>query len=167
MSRLERTRVTALNAAALVVSTLVLTACFGGEAPGCGKIQVTDAWVRQAPPGAAVQAGYFTLTNNGDNTVVVHAVQSPDFARTEMHETVSAGDGQTRMQPLQKFSVRSRSTEKFTAGGRHLMLFQPRLNYEVGDKVLLRFVCGEQRAQSPFNAEVRSSAPVSKEAAAG
>ena len=51
---------------------LTLALLFGaGFARAEGKLGVFDAWIRQAPPGATMMAGYATLKNTGDMPVTV------------------------------------------------------------------------------------------------
>src|SRR5690349_20517172 len=44
-----------------------------------GKLGVFDAWIRAAPPGATMMAGYATLKNGGDAPLTVLTVQSDAF----------------------------------------------------------------------------------------
>ena len=41
-----------------------------------GKLGVMDAWIRAAPPGTEMMAGYATLTNTGDERISILTVQS-------------------------------------------------------------------------------------------
>lgn len=144
--------------AVLSVCLLGLAACGYPKASGCQGLAVSDAWVREAPPSAAVQAAYFVLKNSGAKEVLVSAISSPDFERAEMHETVSA-DGSTRMQPVANVVLAPGAEVEFAPGGKHLMLFGPHQQYVQGDRVQLQFVCGAQREQLPINAAVRRAEP--------
>ena len=59
-----------------------------GSAQAAGKLGVSDAWIRLAPPGASMVAGYATLTNSGDAPVIVLTVQSDAFRMASLHETI-------------------------------------------------------------------------------
>jgi copper(I)-binding protein len=48
-------------------------------------LEVSGAWIRSAPPGAAVMGGFATLANVGDAAVTVQAVQSEAFGKVEVH----------------------------------------------------------------------------------
>jgi copper(I)-binding protein len=50
-----------------------------GSAHAAGKLGVVDAWIRLAPPGASMLAGYATLSNTGDAPITVLTVQSDAF----------------------------------------------------------------------------------------
>ncbi len=152
-------KATTLLMIATQIAVAGLAGCTYEDAEDCGGLEVSNVWIREAPPAAGVQAGYFEAFNSAGKGIVVHAVQSPDFARVEMHETVSK-DGRTSMQALDSLHIPPRSGAEFKAGGKHLMLFQPRLRYEDGDRVQLEFTCGVDRARTVVKAEVRSAKPV-------
>ena len=61
-------------------------------AHAAGRIGVFDAWIREAPPGATMLAGYATLKNTGDAPLTILTVQSDAFRMTSLHETVVDGD---------------------------------------------------------------------------
>jgi periplasmic copper chaperone A len=133
--------------AALMV--LVGTASFG-DPP---DIQVKDAWIRWLPanlPGA----GYMTLTNTGSAERVLIGAASPDYEEVGMHESHS-NDAMNGMTPVGSVVLKPHSTVRFTEGGYHLMLMQPKRALHPGDRVsvTLRFEIG-QPVTVPF--EVRA-----------
>ena len=52
-------------------------------------IQVSDAWIRETPPNAAVAGGYLTLRSDADDRLL--AVDTPASASVEIHEMSHAG----------------------------------------------------------------------------
>ncbi len=110
-----------------------------GNAHAEGKLGVTDAWIRPAPPGATMLAGYATLSNTGDAPLTVLAVQSPGFRMASLHETVVDGDV-SRMRELHRLVIEPGSTVALRPGGKHLMLMHPRKQIRVGEKVELTFL---------------------------
>ena len=50
------------------------------------------AWIREAPPGAAVLAGYVEIRNDGKADVTLTSAQSEAFGEVEFHE-MSMTDG--------------------------------------------------------------------------
>lgn len=149
--------------AVLPFCLLGVTACTYSSASGCQGLEVNGAWVRKAPASASVQAAYFVLKNIGGREITVRGVSSPDFDRAQMHETVSAS-GSSTMQPLKEFTIPPRGSVVFAPGGKHLMLFNPHLNFAGGDRVQLQFICGESKAHLPVSAEIRTAPPVSERA---
>lgn len=105
-----------MNRASLLVLCL-LTACSRGQ-----PLEVTQAWIREAPPGATVHAGYLVLHNRGDEDLVLLGATSPAFGRIELHE-MSMQDQQMRMRRLNKIPVPAGGTVRLEPGGSHLMLF--------------------------------------------
>ena len=60
-------------------------------------IEVSDAWIREAPPGSTVLAGYLTIHNHGSMPVTISGVSGEDFSSIEIHRIVTE-DGMSRMQ---------------------------------------------------------------------
>jgi len=106
-------------------------------------IVVRDAWVREAPPGVAVLAAYFTLENPGANEDKLVAVLSPDFDKIEIHATEIRA-GVARMIAIDNLKVPARNKVRLAPGGLHLMLHRPRRALAAGAdvKLELRFGSG-------------------------
>ncbi len=115
-----------------------------GFAHAEGRLVVTDAWIREAPPGATMLAGYARLRNDGDAPVSVLTVQSDAFRMTSVHETVVA-DGVSKMRELHRLDLAPGAEVDLEPGGRHLMLMQPRSEVHAGDKVDVRFLLADGR----------------------
>jgi len=97
---------------------------------------VADAWIRAAPPGAPMHAGYLTVTNPSAQPLQVVGVSSPDFERIELHVTVIT-DGVARMLEEDIVVVPAGSSVVFEPGARHLMLFGARRPLTLDDTVPL------------------------------
>ena len=106
-------------------------------------IVVRDAWVREAPPGAAVLAAYFTLENTGTKEDNLVAVRCPDFDKIEIHATEIRA-GVARMIALDALPIPPQAVVKLAPGGYHLMLHHPRRALAAGMsvKLELRFDSG-------------------------
>ncbi len=87
-------------------------------------ISVEDAWVRAAPPAAQVLSGYFTVRNGARDAVTLTRVESPNFARVEMHRSEIV-DGVARMEAVESVEIPARGNLEFAPGGLHLMLMEP------------------------------------------
>lgn len=98
-------------------------------------IALSDAWVREAPPGAP-NAAYFTLHNDDDAAHTLTGAESPQFARAELHVTRVEG-GRVRMQQVQAVEVPAHGSVAFSPGNYHLMLMQPRAPLKAGDRIAL------------------------------
>lgn len=107
-------------------------------------IEVSKAWIRAAPGGAKVLAGYFTITNSGpgnsktgtDSPGVITLVSftSTHFKKIMMHRSVIR-DGVATMLHVDKFPVAAGQTSEFAPGGYHLMLMNPVTNITVGASI--------------------------------
>lgn len=106
-------------------------------------IVVRDAWVREAPPGAAVLAAYLTLENPESKADKLVAVRGADFGKIEIHATEIRA-GVARMIALDALPIPPHAAVKLAPGGHHLMLHRPRraLTAGMSIKLELRFDSG-------------------------
>ena len=104
------------------------------HAAAAGHLVVEHAWIRAAPPGAMMLAGYATLRNDGDAPVTVTGADSADFGNVSLHQTIEE-DGVERMRALGNIGIASGARVPFAPGGRHFMLMKPKRELGVGDKV--------------------------------
>lgn len=121
------------------------------DVQAAGKLGVTDAWIRAAPPGANSVAGYATLKNTGDEPITVLTVQSDAFRMTSLHETV-VDKGVSKMRELHRLKIAPGETVQLQPGGKHLMLMQPRHEIQIGDKVEMMFMLADgTRVETQFD----------------
>lgn len=126
--------------AAFVASMALLAVAPAARA--AGKLSVYDAWIRKAPPGASMMAGYATLKNEGDAPIKVLTVQSDAFRQSSVHETV-VERGVSRMRELPRIDLAAGATIEMKPGGAHLMLSEPRHPIVVGEKVQVVFLLAD------------------------
>jgi len=110
-----------------------------GLVPAAGKaegVSVRDAWIRQAPPGATVMAGYLELRNSTSRPQVLEAASSTGFASVMMHRTV-VRDGMAGMEHLSRTELAPNASLIFAPGGSHLMLMNPKQALRAGDTVVV------------------------------
>ena len=101
-----------------------------------GRLVVDDAWIRAAPPGARMLAGYAKLTNAGDAPIVVTGATSAAFGDVSMHAS-AVDDGVAKMRPLPALTIAPGATATFEPGGRNLMLMQPAAAMPAGAKATI------------------------------
>ncbi len=118
---------------ALIIVILLTATSLAGADSG---LQVSEPWIREAPPTSRVLAGYLTLVNTGDNTMTVTAISSPDFKNAEIHRTVIEA-GVARMLPVKQLEVPAGGQLMLEPGGHHLMLFDPLRTLTAGETVTL------------------------------
>ncbi len=115
---------------------LIVAACSSEPGP---PLSISDVIVKRPMPGMHMSAGYFTLTNNSQEAIVITGVRSPQFGSVEMHESV-VEDGVARMVELDDLALPPGATVEFIPGGKHLMLMRPA---EDLDQVTLEFFAGD------------------------
>ena len=113
---------------------LFLTASEANEV----DIQVSEAWIPEAPPMVPTMAGYFKLDNLSDTPIVLVSISSPSFKRVELHRTEII-EGMARMKPQDRVAVPANGTLLFKPGSYHLMLKEPVETLFEGDTVRLQF----------------------------
>ena len=101
------------------------------------RIRIDDVWVRAAPPGAMMLAGYMTLHNDGDQSVRLLSVDSDAFGMVAAHRT-RIENGVSRMRPAGEVAIAAHQSLRFEPGGLHLMLMQERRELKISDKVDFR-----------------------------
>jgi len=116
-----------------------------------GKLGVMDAWIRAAPPGTEMMAGYATLKNTGDERISILTVQSDTFREASIHETIVTHDV-TKMRELSRLDIEPGETVEMSPGGRHLMLSGPRHPIAAGEQVGMIFLMTDgKRVQTYFD----------------
>lgn len=110
----------------------------------CDGLQVENAWIRTAPPGASVMVGYAVVKNTGTKTRTLRDVSGKDFGAIEVHKTV-VEDGVSKMAYMETVEVAAGSVARFEPGGMHLMLFNPKRTLKAGDTLELAFSCGGKK----------------------
>jgi hypothetical protein len=111
-----------------------------GLVPAAGKaggISVRDAWIREAPPGATLMAGYLELRNTTSRPQVLVAASSTGFESVMMHRTM-VKDGMAGMEHLSQIELAPNASLIFAPGGNHLMLMNPKRALRAGDAVVIK-----------------------------
>lgn len=96
-----------------------------------------SAWVRAAPPGATMLAGYMTLHNDGTALQRFVSAESDAFGMVELHKSVIA-NGVSTMRAAGDQVIPAGGTLRIAPGGLHLMLMQPTHAMKIGDRVRFR-----------------------------
>lgn len=127
---------------------LLIVACLSPSAQACETLQVQDAWIRQAPPGAPTMAGYARITNKGSKPLQLTGISSADFAAAEVHES-RMRDGQMRMRRLDPLTLAPGQTLNLAPAGDHLMLMRPVAAFS-GQASTIEWHCGQQTSRTVF-----------------
>lgn len=128
----------------------VVVASIAGTAQAAGQLVVEDAWIRTAPPAAAMRAGYAILRNTGDAPLVVRGAMSEAFGDVSIHAT-TIENGMARMRELARIPLAAGESVTLEPGGKHLMLMRPVRELDLGAKAVIRFeIEGGSSAEAEF-----------------
>ncbi len=116
-------------------------------APSGDAVAIMNAWIRQAPAGAPVNAGYMMLINVGAEDLTLVGLESPAFDKAELHEMALA-DGMMKMRELTEVVIPAGGQARFEPGGKHLMLKGPERHLEEGQTVELTLIFQSGRKQT-------------------
>lgn len=112
----------------------LILALFSASSLADSNLVVSDAWVREAPPGAAMLAAYMTISNRGPAPRVLTGVESPNFSHVMLHRSVVI-DGIARMIHQDALEIPAGGSLVLEPGSYHLMMPAPADRLERGDCV--------------------------------
>jgi len=115
----------------ITVCISAMSAC--NQSP-VAAIQISDAWIREAPPGASAMAGYLHIINTTDNEIILQQASSPKFKSIEFHRSIEK-NGVYKMVPHLHIHIAANSTFELMPGDYHFMMFSPASNLKDGDTV--------------------------------
>lgn len=124
-----------------------------GTQADAGDVTVADAWIRQAPPGAMVLAGYMRLRNEGAQPQALVNVHADAFGSVMIHQTMMEG-GVARMTHAAHIDLAPHASLAFAPGGLHLMLMDPKRPLRAGERVEMQLEFRDGR-RLPVSFEVR------------
>ena len=145
-------------ASLLLVAGIAATtggACAAPQAPCAPTLEA--AWIRAAPPGSTMLAGYAVLRNACATPVTVVGADSPDFASASLHATMDRG-GVSHMHAAGPIEVAANSSLVLAPGGTHLMLMTPAKALPAGASARIRLSLADGRTVAADFA-VRREAP--------
>ncbi len=119
------------------------------------NLQVNDAWVKLAPPGANANAAYAKLYNPADEAVTIKSLSASCCESLMLHRTRYEND-RAIMEHVDQLSVPAHGSVELIPGGLHIMLLNASSPLQAGDRVdvQLYFSDGrQQRIQLPVKAD--------------
>ncbi len=109
---------------------------------GCGEsgppLTATGVVAFAQLPGRDFSAAYLTLHNHSQEAITIQHVSSPEFAKVEIHESMTVDDV-IRMRRLHSLTLDAGTSAQFVSGGKHLMLIEPVNELAPGKSVTLEF----------------------------
>jgi copper(I)-binding protein len=100
-----------------------------------GSLEIKHPWARATPKGAAVAAGYLTITNKGTEADRLVGGSTPVADKFEMHE-MKMDNGVMKMRPQPNgIELKPGQTIEFKPGSYHLMFVGVKQPLEKGKRV--------------------------------
>ena len=115
---------------------LILALTFVPAASEEAGVSVRDAWIREAPPGVGVMAGYMELRNNTSGPQLLVGASSSGFESVMFHRTIIK-DSIAGMVHAPQVELAANASLVFAPGGYHLMLMTPKRTLRAGDPVVI------------------------------
>ncbi|MCD9096932.1 copper chaperone PCu(A)C [Luteimonas fraxinea] len=132
--------------AAPVASSATSQTPAANAADASAGIVVSEAWIRETPPNAAVAGGYLTLRSSAADRLL--SVDTPAAASVEIHEMSHEG-GMMRMRELADgVELPAGAEVTLKPGGNHLMFIDPVEPVRAGQSIeaKLRFANAPEQA---------------------
>ncbi len=118
------------------------------------NLEVTDAWVRAAPPNAPALGVFMNIENHSSSELaIVGARTSLEVERVELHRTMKVGEVM-KMVPQDKIPMAPDSSIRLKPGSWHIMLIGPASVPAVGETVSLTLEMSDG-SQQQVSATVR------------
>lgn len=120
-------------AASYLLSVVLFFSCplWAVEQP---VLQIKNAWVQLAPPGAVANAAYMDLYNPGDKPVVINRLNSPCCAGVMLHRTFYKND-RVMMEHLDEIVIPENGHLQLKPGGLHVMLLRASPSLEKNNQI--------------------------------
>jgi periplasmic copper chaperone A len=100
------------------------------------QITVSDAYIRQAPPGAMATGAFMVIRNAGPREVRVVKASNPASRITELHTHLNEG-GVMKMRQVKDIPVPPGGEAVLKPGGLHVMMIELKSPLKAGDTVPL------------------------------
>ena len=130
----------------LLLAASAAVAATSTKPADCG-LHIEQPWIRAAPPGAMMLAGYAKVSNSCATPATIVGVEGPDFGDASIHETL-VENGVSRMRAAGQLTVPAHGQLLFAPGGAHLMLMEPKRMLAEGGRTALRLVLADGRKVS-------------------
>ncbi len=117
----------------LILAVLVLSLDAAAQR---GQVVAVDPWIREAPPGMHMWAGFVTLRNTSHEAVALTGAESEQFALVEMHRSF-IDNGVARMRQQSRIEILPGQQLPLEPGGYHLMLMHAREPVRAGKTFML------------------------------
>lgn len=146
--------------AALLCLGLALTGCTAAQAPAeqhnvqqAQTLQAVDTWAKAAKEG--MSAGFGTLSNTGDDAVVITGVTDAEGDEIQIHETAGAGESASMKQLEDGLRIEPGQQVVLEPGGTHLMFMDLKKPLVPAGKIALNLEFADG-SSTPVDFEIRN-----------
>ena len=122
-------------------------------ADAASALAVSNAYVREVPPGQMNSAAFMTLDNQGDVDHAVVGASSPAAKITELHTHVNES-GVMKMRQVEQIGIAAKGNTVLEPGGLHIMLLGLTDDLSEGQEVAITLTL-EDGSQNTVSAPVR------------
>ncbi len=115
-------------------------------------ITISNAWIRESPPGASITAAYMSIQTKADDKLI--GIETNVADKAEIHSSTVNDQGMVKMQMLDSVEIPSGKLVEFKPGGTHIMLIELNRQLKNNDevKIILEF---EKLGLKEVTAQVR------------
>jgi periplasmic copper chaperone A len=116
------------------------------------NIVISDAWVREVPPGTSMSAGYMTIENKATNDDKLIGISSDVAESAELHISKVDENGVATMEMIKILDLPSGEAIELKPGGMHIMLIGLKESLVGKDSVKLNLnfeKSGEVKVEAP------------------
>lgn len=131
---------------------LLLISCSGQD--NGESVTVKNAWVREAPGGTRVTAGYMELHNTSDSDERLLGVSCLIADKTEIHLSYQDENNMAHMKKVDRVEIPSNGVVEFAPGGYHIMLMGIDENFNNNETVDIELEF-EKSGKKTVKAEIR------------
>lgn len=125
--------------------------------PCVAQVDVENAWVQLAPPGATVNAAYMEIHNPQLRAQTIVGVSADCCAMAMLHQT-RKHDDKMSMEHLDLLVVPAQASVQLAPGGLHIMLMKPEQELAIDSEVKLTFSFSDGTTQD-INLGVKKNEP--------
>jgi periplasmic copper chaperone A len=100
-----------------------------------GALRISAPWMRATPKGAAVAAGYVTITNAGSAPDRLMRVSTDIAGIAQVHEMTMNGGVMTMREVAEPLEIKPGATLELKPGGYHVMFMRLAHGISEGDRV--------------------------------
>ncbi|MEM9395808.1 MAG: copper chaperone PCu(A)C [Pseudomonadota bacterium] len=125
----------------IFVCLMLPTSAFAGD------LNIKDAFIPVAPPGAMAHAAYMEISNPGETAEQIIGVTAEGYAMAHLHKSEVVNDVAT-MSMVDLIEIAPGQSVALEQGGLHIMLMRPSGPVSEGDTVTLTLELSDGSSQS-------------------